>query len=176
MFESDTKPQELPSLTHFDEAGRAHMVDVGQKDETERTATASGRVVMDAATITVIREGRAAKGDVLAIAQVAAIMGAKRTPDLIPMCHPLLLTRIDVGFELQDTSVGITATVTTRGRTGVEMEALTAVSTAALTIYDMVKAIDRGMVITNIRLDYKEGGRSGTWLRPTDDYAGEHQP
>ena len=165
MPESDQTLSESPTLTHFHDAGRAHMVDVGRKDETERIASASGRVVMREETIAVIREGRAAKGDVLAVAQVAAIMGAKKTPDVIPMCHPLLLTRIDVGFELLDSAVGISATVSTRGRTGVEMEALTAVATAALTIYDMLKAIDRGMTITDIHLDHKEGGRSGTWNR-----------
>lgn len=165
MPESDQMPGESPTLTHFDDAGRAHMVDVGRKDETERIASASGRVVMSEETIAVIREGRAAKGDVLAVAQVAAIMGAKKTPDVIPMCHPLLLTRIDVGFELLESAVGISATVSTRGRTGVEMEALTAVATAALTIYDMMKAIDRGMTITDIQLDHKAGGRSGTWNR-----------
>ncbi len=168
MSDDETNPSNSPTLTHFDDAGRARMVDVGHKDETERVATASGRVEMEAATISVIREGRAAKGDVLSVAQVAAIMGAKRTPDIIPMCHPLLLTRIDIEFELFDTAVAITATVTTRGRTGVEMEALTAVATAALTIYDMLKAIDREMVISSIQLDHKDGGHSGTWTRPND--------
>lgn len=152
-------------LTHFDSSGRARMVDVGGKAETERVATASGRVIMAPETVAVIREGRAAKGDVLAVAQVAAVMGAKRTPDLIPMCHPLMLTRVDVQFALHDDAVAITATVATRGQTGVEMEALTAVTTAALTIYDMLKAIDRGMVISNVQLERKEGGRSGTWSR-----------
>jgi cyclic pyranopterin phosphate synthase len=141
------------------------MVDVGEKAETERVAVASGRVVMDAATVALVREGRAAKGDVLAVAQVAAVMGAKRTPDLIPMCHALLLTRIDVAFDVRDEEVEVEATVATRGRTGVEMEALTAVATAALTIYDMLKAVDRGMTIEGIRLERKEGGRSGRWLR-----------
>jgi cyclic pyranopterin phosphate synthase len=152
-------------LTHFDDAGRARMVDVGAKDDTDRIGVATGRVRMSAETVHVIREGRAAKGDVLAVAQIAAIMGAKRTPDLIPMCHPLLLTRSDVRFELGDTEVFIEATVATKGPTGVEMEALTAVATAALTIYDMLKAIDRGMTIDEIRLERKSGGRSGTWQR-----------
>jgi cyclic pyranopterin phosphate synthase len=152
-------------LTHFDDAGRPRMVDVGGKDDTERVAVASGRVRMNPATIALIREGRAAKGDVLAVSQVAAVMGAKRTPDLIPMCHPLLLTKIDVSFDVREAEVGIEATVATRGRTGVEMEALTAVATAALTIYDMLKAVDRGMTIEAIRLERKEGGRSGLWLR-----------
>lgn len=156
------------SLTHFDPAGRARMVDVGEKDETTRVAVATGRVTMQPATLALVREGRAAKGDVLAVAQVAAIMGAKRTPDLIPMCHPLMLTRVDVGFALADNAIDITATVATRGRTGVEMEALTAVSTAALTIYDMLKAADRAMEITDIHVERKEGGRSGTWERAED--------
>jgi cyclic pyranopterin phosphate synthase len=145
------------------------MVDVGEKAETERVAIASGSVLMRPETVEVIREGRAAKGDVLAVAQVAAVMGAKRTPDVIPMCHPLMLTRIDVGFALHDDRVDIEATVATRGRTGVEMEALTAVATAALTIYDMLKGIDRGMTIADIRLERKAGGRSGEWQREVED-------
>lgn len=153
------------SLTHFDERGRARMVDVGDKEVTHRVAVATGRVRMRPETVAIIREGRVAKGDVLSVAQVAAIMGAKRTHELIPMCHPLLLTRIEVGFDLEDEAVGITARVETRGQTGVEMEALTAVSAAALTIYDMVKAVDRGMTIEAIRLERKEGGRSGVWTR-----------
>ena len=157
------------ALTHFDGAGRARMVDVGGKEETERVAVASGRVAMRPETTALIREGRAAKGDVLAVAQVAAVMGAKRTPELIPMCHPLMLTRVDVSFKVSEDEVGIEARVATRGRTGVEMEALTAVSTAALTIYDMLKAVDRGMVIGDIRLEHKEGGRSGIWNREAAD-------
>lgn len=165
MTQHPPEPREPSPLTHFDSSGRARMVDVGGKDESERVAVASGRVRMRAETIALVREGRAAKGDVLAVAQVAAVMGAKRTPDLIPMCHPLMLTRIDVAFELGDEEVRIEATVATRGRTGVEMEALTAVATAALTIYDMLKAVDRGMTIEAIRLEQKEGGTSGTWSR-----------
>ncbi|MDQ2652553.1 MAG: cyclic pyranopterin monophosphate synthase MoaC [Chloroflexota bacterium] len=141
------------------------MVDVGSKEETVRTAIATGRVEMQPETVQLVREGRAAKGDVLAVAQVAAIMGAKRTPDLIPMCHPLMLTGVNVEFELQDRAVLISARVSTRGRTGVEMEALTAVATAGLTIYDMLKAVDRGMVISGIQLERKQGGRSGNWER-----------
>ncbi len=152
-------------LTHFDASGRARMVDVGSKDETVRTAMATGKVEMLPETVQLVRDGKAAKGDVLAVAQVAAIMGAKRTPDLIPMCHPLMLTGVTVEFELQDQAVLISATVTTRGRTGVEMEALTAVAAAGLTIYDMLKAVDRGMVIGAIQLEHKEGGRSGVWER-----------
>jgi cyclic pyranopterin phosphate synthase len=153
------------SLSHFDKSGRARMVDVGDKEVTERVAVASGRVRIQPATVGLVREGRAAKGDVLAVAQVAAVMGAKKTADIIPMCHPLMLTRIDVSFSLDDDAVNIEATVATKGRTGVEMEALTAVATAALTIYDMLKAVDRGMRIEAIQLERKEGGRSGLWVR-----------
>jgi cyclic pyranopterin phosphate synthase len=144
------------------------MVDVGEKPETERVAVASGQVRMAEETVELIRTGRAAKGDVLAVAQVAAVMGAKKTADLIPMCHPLMLTRVDVSFHLQPGAVWVEATVATRGRTGVEMEALTAVATAALTIYDMLKAVDRGMTIDEIRLELKEGGRSGHWSRDAE--------
>jgi cyclic pyranopterin phosphate synthase len=167
MSKHDSSPadQNGPTLTHFDPSGRARMVDVGDKAETHRVAIASGRVVMHPATAAMIREGRAAKGDVLAVAQIAAIMAAKKTHELIPMCHPLLLTRIEAGFEVEDAAVAITARVETRGQTGVEMEALTAVSTAALTIYDMVKAVDRGMTIEAIQLDVKSGGKSGEWRR-----------
>jgi cyclic pyranopterin monophosphate synthase len=153
------------SLTHFDESGRARMVDVGDKASTHRIAIALGRVSMQPETASLIREGKAAKGDVLAVAQVAAIMAAKKTHDIIPMCHPLLLPKIDVTFNLDDTGVDITAQVETRGQTGVEMEALTAVSAAALTIYDMVKAVDRAMVIESIQLQRKSGGKSGEWER-----------
>jgi cyclic pyranopterin phosphate synthase len=156
------------TLTHFDRAGRARMVDVGEKPETERVAVASGRVRVASETIELIRSGRAAKGDVLAVAQVAAVMGAKRTADLIPMCHPLMLTRIDVTFELQQDEVRVEATVATHGRTGVEMEALTAVAAATLTIYDMLKAVDRGMTIDQIQLESKVGGRSGRWVRDAE--------
>jgi cyclic pyranopterin monophosphate synthase len=159
--EQDTKPK----LTHFDDSGRARMVDVGDKASTHRVAIATGRISMQPETASIIREGRAAKGDVLAVAQVAAIMAAKKTHDIVPMCHPLLLTKIEVNFNLDDTGVDITAQVETRGQTGVEMEALTAVSAAALTIYDMVKAVDRGMVIESIQLQHKSGGKSGEWER-----------
>lgn len=166
--ESPSDEDQAPTpgdLTHFDASGRARMVDVGAKGETERVAVASGRVAMREATVDLVREGRAAKGDVLAVAQVAAVMGAKRTPDLIPMCHPLMITKVNVAFALEPEAIAIQATVATRGRTGVEMEALTAVATAALTIYDMLKAVDRGMTIEAIRLERKEGGRSGLWER-----------
>ena len=155
-------------LTHFDAAGRAHMVDVGGKNDTRRVAVASGFVRMAPETIAVIREGRAKKGDVLAVAQIAAIMAAKKTHEIIPMCHPLHLTRIAVDFAIEAEGIGVRAQVETTGKTGVEMEALTAVSAAGLTIYDMVKAVDRGMVIEAIQLESKEGGRSGDWKRSAD--------
>lgn len=161
---SSQKP-DLSDLTHFDDSGRAQMVDVGGKDETRRIAIATGRVRMAPETLEVVRAGTAKKGDVLGVAQVAAIMAAKKTSDIIPMCHPLMLTRINVRFELSEESVDITAQVETTGKTGVEMEALTAVSAAGLTIYDMLKAIDRGMIIDAIQLESKEGGRSGVWKR-----------
>ena len=165
MNDLPERESEPPALSHFDAAGRARMVDVGAKAETERVAVASGRVRMLPETVDLIRQGRAAKGDVLAVAQVAGVMGAKRTSELIPMCHPLLLTRIDIAFALGEDAVAIRATVANTGQTGVEMEALTAVAAAALTIYDMVKAVDRGMVIEQIQLERKEGGRSGLWER-----------
>jgi cyclic pyranopterin monophosphate synthase len=165
MSRQEPQPTDRGTLTHFDRDGRARMVDVGEKPETERVAVASGLVRMAGETVDLIRTGRAAKGDVLAVAQVAAVMGAKKTADLIPMCHPLMLTRIDVSFELRQEEILIEATVATRGRTGVEMEALTAVATAALTIYDMLKAADRGMTIEGIQLESKLGGRSGAWNR-----------
>lgn len=150
-------------LTHVDEAGRAHMVDVGAKPETERIAVARGEVTMRPETLALIQEGALRKGDVLTVAQVAGISAAKRTADLIPLCHPLLLTHIEVTCtpDPEHSRVTIEASVRTTGKTGVEMEALTAVSVAALTIYDMAKAVDRGMRITNIRLVEKHGGRSG---------------
>jgi cyclic pyranopterin phosphate synthase len=162
-------------LTHFDTSGRARMVDVGAKAETERVAVARGAVVMRSETLRLILEGRAKKGDVLAVAQVAGIMAAKRTHELIPMCHPLLLTGIEVSFtpDEAESTLGITATVRTFGRTGVEMEALTAVSAAALTVYDMVKAVDRAMTITDIRLVEKRGGKSGDFVHPEEE-GGSH--
>ncbi|MCH8157447.1 MAG: cyclic pyranopterin monophosphate synthase MoaC [Nitrospinae bacterium] len=159
------------SLTHFNEEGRARMVDVGGKDVTERVAVATGEVYMKPETLRLIKEGQIKKGDVLAVAQVAGIMGAKKTSDIVPMCHPLLLTNVDIGFSedlVPDPKSGlchihIEATVKVTGQTGVEMEALTAVSVAALTIYDMCKAVDRGMYFTNIGLLHKSGGKSGTF-------------
>jgi cyclic pyranopterin phosphate synthase len=153
-------------LTHFDERGRARMVDVGGKAETRRSAVASARVTMQAATLETIMAGTASKGDVLGVAQVAAIMGAKKTSELVPMCHPLSLTAVNVDLtpNRAANAVDITVRVETRDRTGVEMEALTAASVAALTIYDMVKAIDRGMLIEHIRLEEKHGGKA-PWVR-----------
>jgi cyclic pyranopterin phosphate synthase len=152
-------------LTHFDAAGQAHMVDVGAKAETARLARAGGRIRMQPATFELIRAGSAKKGDVLGVARIAAIQAAKRTADLIPLCHPIPLTRVAVDFELDETdsSVACTATTETFGRTGVEMEALTAAAAALLTIYDMCKAADRGMVIESVRLLEKAGGKSGHW-------------
>ena len=157
-------------LTHFNDEGRARMVDVGGKNATERVAVATGEVHLQQETMRLVKEGEIKKGDVLAVAQVAGVMGAKQTPDLIPMCHPLLLTNIDIGFteELEPDSktglcrIDIKATVKVTGQTGVEMDALTAVSVAALTIYDMCKAVDREMFFTNIGLLQKSGGKSGT--------------
>jgi cyclic pyranopterin phosphate synthase len=153
----------MSELTHLDAAGRAHMVDVGAKDATPREAVARGAVLMLPETLQKIVAGDMPKGDVLAVARIAGIMAAKRTPDIIPLCHPLLLTHVSVELraEASPPAVLIEATVRTTGKTGVEMEALTAVSAAALTIYDMCKAIDRGMRITDIRLAQKRGGRSG---------------
>jgi cyclic pyranopterin phosphate synthase len=153
----------MSNLTHFDEQGRAVMVDVSAKPETVRRATAAGAVVMAPETLRTIRDGGVKKGDVLAVARLAGIMAAKRTPDLIPLCHPLPLSSVVVDLEPDEALPGvrITATVRLTGRTGVEMEALTAVSVAALTVYDMCKAIDRSMRIDSVRLVRKEGGRSG---------------
>lgn len=150
-------------LTHFNDQGRAHMVDVGGKPKTSRRARAEASVIMNADTMKKIKEGLIGKGDVLAVAQVAGIMAAKRTSELIPMCHPLLLTKADISFEAGDTVLHIFSEVHCSGETGVEMEALTAVSTAALTVYDMCKAVQRDMVLTDIRLLYKDGGKSGTY-------------
>ena len=156
-------------LSHVDESGQARMVDVGAKDDTERVAIARARVCMRPATLALIRANTAKKGDVLTVAQVAGIQAAKRTHELIPLCHPILLTHISLELEpgeLGDEAwVDLTATVRTTGKTGVEMEALTAASIAALTVYDMCKAVDRGMTITGVRLAHKRGGKSGEWNR-----------
>ncbi|HEX9413842.1 MAG TPA: cyclic pyranopterin monophosphate synthase MoaC [Ktedonobacterales bacterium] len=157
----------MSELTHFDEAGRARMVDVSVKQDTAREAVAAGSVRMQAATLARIREGQVAKGDVLAVAQVAGIMAAKNTPHMIPLCHTLLLTGVELAFQLDEieTSVHVQAIVRTVGKTGAEMEALAAVAAAALTIYDMCKAVDRKMTIDNIRLLRKSGGKSGAFER-----------
>ncbi|MGE0129109.1 MAG: cyclic pyranopterin monophosphate synthase MoaC [Blastocatellales bacterium] len=154
-----------PQLSHLDEEGRIRMVDVGAKAVTARTAEASGFVQMAESTVMAIRERRTPKGDPLETARLAGIMAAKRTGELIPLCHPLALTHADVRIALEENGARVTATASTSAQTGVEMEALTAVSVAALTLYDMLKAIDRGMVISEIRLERKSGGRSGEWKR-----------
>lgn len=154
-------------LTHFDRGGRAHMVDVGAKLGTHRVAVASGRITMAAATLRLLAAGRTAKGDVLGVARIAAIQAAKRTPELIPLAHPIALTRAAVEFSIdaRRRSVGVVATVECRGPTGVEMEALCAAAVGLLTVYDMLKAADRGMVLGALRLERKSGGRSGIWNR-----------
>jgi cyclic pyranopterin monophosphate synthase len=156
----------MPELTHFDAAGQAHMVDVGGKQETKRIAIARGSIRMLPATFALIRDGNAKKGDVIGIARIAAIQGAKHTADLIPLCHPLALTRVAVEFELDEQLPGVhcTVQVETLGRTGVEMEALTAVQVGLLTVYDMCKAVDRGMTITDVKVMEKHGGKSGDWV------------
>ena len=156
----------MTELTHLDETGAARMVDVGAKAETRREAVATGRIAMSAQAAAAIRDGLVKKGDVLAVARVAGIMAAKKTSDLIPLCHPLALTRIALDLVPGETGVTATATVALTGRTGVEMEALTAVSVALLTIYDMAKALDKAMVIEGIRLVSKTGGKSGDWATP----------
>ena len=155
-------------FTHFDAEGRAVMVDVSDKDETERTATATGSVFMASETLALILSGGVKKGDVLSVARLAGIMAAKRTPDLIPLCHPLALTsvKVDLTCDPGRNAVDITATCKLKGRTGVEMEALTAVSVAALTVYDMCKAVDRAMTIGDVRLAHKAGGKSGEYGTP----------
>ncbi|MEG3086547.1 cyclic pyranopterin monophosphate synthase MoaC [Sphingomonas sp. PB4P5] len=154
----------MTSLTHLDSAGAAHMVDVSAKQITAREATATGRITMSPEAAHAIRTGAAAKGDVLAVARIAGIMAAKRTSDLIPLCHPLPLTRVAIELVSDDSGVTATATARTDGKTGVEMEALTAVSVTLLTIYDMAKAIDKGMQIDGVRLLTKTGGKSGDWI------------
>ncbi|MGK6323604.1 cyclic pyranopterin monophosphate synthase MoaC [Sphingomonas sp. DT-51] len=153
----------MSGLTHLDDAGAAHMVDVSAKQPTRREAVATGRITMSDAAVTAIRAGAVAKGDVLAVARVAGIMAAKRTSDLVPLCHPLPLSRVALDLDLDATGVIATATVATDGKTGVEMEALTAVSVALLTVYDMAKALDKRMMIDGVRLIEKRGGRSGDW-------------
>ena len=155
-------------LTHFDTAGQAHMVDVGAKDDTQRIARASGRILMQPSTLALIQAGDAKKGDVIGIARIAAIQASKRTSDLIPLCHPIALTRVAAEFRIDPAANAVECEVTAQctGKTGVEMEALTAVSVGLLTIYDMCKAVDRGMRIEGIGLLEKQGGKSGHWLAP----------
>jgi len=157
----------MSDLTHFNKAGEAHMVDVGDKSVTKRVAVAEGQIIMLDSTLDLIKQGNHKKGDVLGIARIAGIMAAKKTADLIPLCHPLALTKVTVDFQLLDDDVVVQcrAQVETSGQTGVEMEALTAVQVSLLTIYDMCKAVDRGMVMTDIRLLEKAGGQSGHWVR-----------
>jgi cyclic pyranopterin monophosphate synthase len=158
-------PPEDRRLTHVDESGAARMVDVSGKDSSARTASASGRVLVSAEVVTLLRDKGVPKGDALGVARVAGIMAAKRTPDLVPLCHPIAVSGVTVDLEVHDDGVAISATVRTTDRTGVEMEALTAVSVAALTLVDMVKAVDKGAVISDVRVESKSGGRSGTWTR-----------
>ena len=158
------KPEQAKSLNHFDASGQAHMVDVSSKPATHRVARASGVITMRPETIAIIANGSAKKGDVLGVAKIAAIMAAKRTSDLIPLCHPLAITRVTVDFSLEGNTVLCTAQVETVGPTGVEMEALTAVQIGLLTIYDMCKAVDRGMVMSEIKVLEKQGGKSGHWV------------
>lgn len=165
---NDTPQQQQQTLTHFDQQGQAHMVDVGGKQATHRVAVATGEIHMLPATLALIQSGTAKKGDVLGIARIAGIMAAKKTSDLIPLCHPLALTRVAVEFEIRegDSAVQCTATAETVGQTGVEMEALMAVQVALLTIYDMCKAVDRGMVMGGAKVLNKRGGKSENWIAP----------
>ena len=169
-----------PKLTHVDSTGAARMVDVSAKDVTARTASASGRVRVSAEVVGLLREppgtGGLPKGDALAVARIAGIMAAKRTADLIPLCHPIGVSRVEVELAVADDAVDIAATVGTADRTGVEMEALTAVSVAALTVIDMVKAVDRGAVVEHVRLEAKDGGRRGPWRRDTESDREQEQP
>lgn len=153
----------MTSLTHLDQTGAARMVDIGEKPATAREAVATGRITMSPEALALVRDASAAKGDVLAVARIAGVMAAKRTSDLIPLCHPLPLTRVSLDLEMLENGVQATATAATRGQTGVEMEALTAASVALLTIYDMGKSADKAMVIDGVRLLSKTGGKSGTW-------------
>ena len=158
----------MSKLTHFNQAGEAHMVDIAAKEVTARRAVAAGRITMQAETLALIQQGKHKKGDVLGVARIAGIMATKRTADLGPMCHPLALTHVAVEFEVDSAASAIDCTVTaeTAGKTGVEMEALTGVQVSLLTVYDMCKAVDRGMTITDVRLLEKSGGKSGHWQRP----------
>ena len=152
-------------LTHVDDSGAARMVDVSGKDVTVRTATASGRVIVSAEVVALLRGAGVPKGDALAVARIAGIQAAKRTPDLVPLCHPIAIHGVEVDLRVADDAVHVTATVRTADRTGVEMEALTCVAVAGLALVDMVKAVDRGATITDVRVEHKSGGRSGEWRR-----------
>ncbi len=163
-------------LTHVDESGAARMVDVSAKDVTARTATASGRVLVSPDVVALLRGEGVPKGDALAVARIAGIMAAKRTPDLVPLCHPLAISGVTVDLAVADDAVEIVATVRTTDRTGVEMEALTAVAVAGLTLHDMVKAVDPAAVLDAVRVESKEGGKTGTWTRPADDRTAESGP
>jgi cyclic pyranopterin monophosphate synthase len=154
----------MTTLTHLDDSGAAHMVDVSAKTDTAREAVAEGQIIMSAEALTAIREGSAKKGDVLATARIAGIMAAKKTAELIPLCHPLMLSKVSIDFAFENGGVKVTALVRLTGQTGVEMEAMAAVSVALLTIYDMGKALDKAMVISNVRLLSKSGGKSGNWM------------
>lgn len=165
MSEPSVPPGSPGRLTHVDESGAARMVDVSGKDVTARTATASGRVLVSSEVVALLRGEGVPKGDALGVARVAGIMAAKQTPSLVPLCHPLAISGVTVDLTVEDEAVAITATVRTTDRTGVEMEALTAVSVAALTVVDMVKAVDKGAVITDVRVETKTGGKSGDWNR-----------
>jgi cyclic pyranopterin monophosphate synthase len=168
MSESAPIPAGAARLNHLDEAGQARMVDVSAKNVTVRTARATGSVLLSAEAVAALRDGTIPKGDALAVARIAGIQGAKRTPDLIPLCHPLGLHGVSVDLVVTDSGVTITSTVKTADRTGVEMEALTSVSVAALTLIDMIKAVDKGAVITDVRIEAKDGGKSGSWRRTAD--------
>lgn len=163
----------MADLTHLDAKGRAQMVDISEKTETVRRAVARARVVLAPATVSLLRDNAVPKGDALAISRIAGIMAAKRTSELIPLCHPLPVTKVSVDLQITDTGVEIEAEVRVTGKTGVEMEALTAVAVAALTLYDMVKAVDKGAVITDIRLEEKSGGKSGDFRRLPEPGPGE---
>jgi cyclic pyranopterin phosphate synthase len=161
-----SEPKGRDTLTHLDQAGHARMVDVSGKDVTAREARASGRVLLSAEAVTALRAGTVPKGDALAVARIAGIQGAKRTPDLVPLCHPIALHSVQVDLEVQDDGVAITAVTRTADRTGVEMEALTSVTVAALALIDMIKAVDPAAVITDVRVEEKTGGKTGRWERP----------
>lgn len=165
MSDANSEAGEKPGLTHVDARGEAHMVDVGEKHTTARRATASGFLSMRAETVALLRDGRTPKGDVLATARLAGIMAAKRTSELIPLCHAIALTKVRVELHVEERGVAVLAVAEARDRTGVEMEAMTAVSVACLTLYDMLKAVDRGMCIERVALEEKSGGRSGVWQR-----------